>query len=361
MWLLRKCCILAIATACGLAACATPDMTDFAKQSAALRAAVATENSEVAKQYDNTIGLGIQLQQDGVFPRDSRNAKDIADRVEKLNTQRKQVADNAKQVDELMADVSAYTASLANLAAQGETGSEAVEQAFGSLAALTGLASPGGVSIPQPVVEAAKAVGQAFTSAQAQRSLDEAMSEVTRIQGAQKLADVLKAYLQGESLLIVGLRTPRTQFERYKVGSNLIGYYLNYQTWVEARVYPELLTCFRSDSEKCHLSPAVAETLAGAQDLYVEATPHAQSFFQARAEVEAWSNQRQAKIAAISVALDAWAVEHDRFAAYFRQCAGLRVLRVGCGAYSAANLAAAIATIQTILSDLSTTPADPAG
>jgi len=358
MWLVRKSCILAIATAWGLAACATPDMTDFAKQTTALKAAVATEHSEVAKQYDATIRLGTQLQQDRVYEPGSDEGKAIAARVERLTTERKQVADTAKQIDRLMADVSAYTTSLANLAAEGETGTEAVEQAFGSLTAITGLVSPG-VSIPAVAVDVAKAVGQAFTRAQAQYSLDAAMSEVTSIMGAQKLATVLKAYFQGESGLIVGLRTPRTQLERYRVGPNLVGYYTNYQKWAEARVYPELLTCFRNDDETCRLSPDVAATLAGSQDLYMGATPHAQSFFAARAEVEAWSKQRQDKIAAIGVALDVWAQEHDRFAAYFRECAGLRVLRARCGAYSAANLAAAVATIQTILSDLSTMPEDP--
>src|SRR5688572_19512713 len=136
--------LLAVVAGFGISACATPDMTDFAKQTATLQTAIAAEHQEIASQYDESIRLADQGKAESWFPTDRiAMAYDPA----KLRVERKQVAEYAMQVDQLMASVSAYTTSLVNLAAQGETGKDAVDQAFGSVTSITALAGPA-VQIP---------------------------------------------------------------------------------------------------------------------------------------------------------------------------------------------------------------------
>lgn len=389
--------VLCIAAGLGVAACgANPDMTEFSAQTAALQVTVAAEQQEIIKEYDRIIRLTGQAAREEwlegtSLPASSQAESGAAAKLPKTydpadwRKERGEVLAFTRQVDGLMADITAYSTSLVNLAAKGETGKKAVEDSLGSLQNIANLVNVAGASVPAAAVTLLKEIGDLVTRAQARKSLDKAMSEIARNKGAQKVADVLKAYFEEDlAPLADSLRTNRVQLERYKTGPNMIRFYNAYASWQsrdrsfallllddaarqeklgnrpEAQLYADLLKCYDAGARGCPRASAVSG-LASALILLDAISDDARAYYETKRKVEAWSKQRRDRVAAIGTALDAWATEHDRLANWFAKCAGAGGLKKSCGAWSAANLQAAVERIKSVQSSLENAPAEEGG
>jgi len=367
--------------------CATPDMTDFSTQTAALQTSVATEQQEIVSQYDAIIALTKRGKDEGWFkepilPATSESETQAAETLREKyapQTWRKEngtVLQVTAEVDGLLEDIAAYSTALVNLAAKGETGKESVGAALGSLKKISSAASLPAAGFPDVAVKIAEELGDLITRAQAQESLSAAMAVVADGEGAQKVAEVLRAYMDEDVSDLVGsLRADRLLLERYNVGPDTVRFYKKHATWrarqrsfallnlddatrqerlgnrSEAQVYADLLNCYKPDAQGCPRASAVSG-LAASQVLVGMVSAEVRGYLDTKAGLVAWKKARDDRIAAIGSALDAWATEHDQLAAYFKQCAGMRVFKAACAPYSAANLKAAVGRIGAIRSSL---------
>lgn len=388
MPVLRYARILGVIAGLGVAGCgANPDMTEFSAQTAALQAAVAAEQQEIIKQYDQIIRLAEQAVEEEWLkepplpkptPRELAAAKTLRESYDPdawLMERGKYLA-LTRDVDGLMADVAAYSTSLVNLAAKGETGKAAVKESLGSLKNIANLAGLAVAPVPAAAVEVLEKIAELVSRAEARESLDDAMSEITRNNGAQKLAKLLNIYFR-DSLepLAFGLGKNRVMLERYSVGPNMIAFYNNHKSWrardrsfallnlgdaarqerlrerSEAQLYADLLACYDADARGCPRASAVSG-LSSTLILLDSISKDARAFYETKRKVEAWSKQRDRRTAAIGAALEAWAIEHDRLANWFAKCAGAGGLKKSCGAWSAASLQAAVESIRSVRPDL---------
>ena len=367
--------------------CATPDMTDFSTQTAALQTAVLTEQQEIVSQYDAIIALTERGQDEGWFSepvlpaataRETQAAETLRERYapKKWQEERSSVLRVTGEVDGLLEDITAYSIALVNLAAKGETGKESVGNALGSLKKISSAASIPAAGFPDVAVKLAEELGDLLTRAQAQTSLAAAMAVVADGQGAQKVAGVLKAYMNEDvSDLVLALRRDRTLLERYNVGPDTVRFYNLNAPWrasqrsyallnlgdaarqerlgnrSEAQVYADLLNCYKPDAQGCPRASAVSG-LAASQLLVGMVSAEVRGYLDTKSELVMWETARVERIAAMGAALDVWAMEHDRLAAYFKQCAGVRVFKAACAPYSAATLKAAVGRIGAIRSSL---------
>jgi hypothetical protein len=378
-----------------MAGCATtPDMTDFSAQTVALQTSIAEEQQQVIVQYDTIIALTERGKAENWFgepvlpastAEEQRAAQTLAEEYAptKWREERQSVLGVTAQVDGLLGDIAAYSTALVNLAAKGETGRESVGQALGSLKNIANIASIGTAGIPEVAVRLAEELGELITRAQAQQTLAEAMAVVADGRGAQKVAGILNAYLSEDVAdLVFALTSDRLLLERYKVGPDTVRFYSRNAPWrarqrsfallnlddaarqerlgsrSEAQLYADLLSCYDPDAHGCPRASAVSG-LAASQLLLAMVSAEVRGYLDTKSELETWESTRIARISAIASALDAWASEHDRLAAYLEECAGVRAFRASCGTYSAANLKAAVDRIRGVLSDLEIEPARP--
>lgn len=373
--------------ACG----ANPDMTEFSAQTAALQTTIASEQQEIIGEYDRVIRLTEQAGSEKWFerlafapssPQESTALANLRKEYDpdKWHKERREVLEFTNQVNGLMSDITAYSTSLVNLAAKGETGKAAVNESLGSLQNIANLVNISGVAIPAAAVSILEEIADLVTRAQARKSLAEAMSEISRNNGAQKVASLLKTYLEDDLIpLSDSLRTNHVQLERYKTGPNLIRFHNRFSSWQaqdrsfallllddaarqealgsrnEAQLYADLLKCYAPEAKGCPRASA-ASGLASVLILFKAVADDARTYLETKRSIDIWSKTRRDRAAAIGVALDAWANEHDRLADWFVKCSGNGAFSKSCGAWSAANLKAAVERIDNIQSSLETAP-----
>jgi len=370
-------------------------MTAFGDQTAALQVSVANENQEIVKQYDAIITLTDVSDREHWFDAPilpgSKDDLDAAALLHKnyapktWRDERANVLTITATVEELMIHLTAYSSSLGSLAAKGETGRDSVDKAMGSLKSIADIAgvSTAGMSTAAAtvVIKVAGEIADLVTRAQAQASLNAAMNVITDGGGAQKVARILREYSAAEASLVDSLGRDRIMLERYRTGTNLVAFYNLESSWrarerafallnlddaarnealrsrSEAQLYADLLKCYSPTGRGCPRASAVSD-LASAQLLLRTVSQDARGYFDTRDQIQAWEKQQKDRLSAIADAADVWAQEHDRLAAYFHECAGIRAVYASCGTYSATNLKAAGERIQGIFSSLKTAPSD---
>jgi len=366
--------------------CSTVDLKDFSDKTADLQASIAAEHQEVISQYDEIIQLAKLGKKEDWFRQTVLPASNQVEQaaIENLAaaytldswlSERKEFLGIATDVDKLLETLVAYSTALSNLAAQGETGKEAVEGATTSLTNIAKIVDPATAGIPGNIIAVLTEVGDIYTRAQAQEKLSDAMSLVASHQGAQKIAEVIKAYVDnGMVPLVSGLKGSRMQLERYKAGPDMIRFYNNQSTWqarqrtfallnlddaarseafsgsTEAQIYADLLKCYNADSSGCPNASAISG-LASSQLLLRAVQSDVRQYKNTETGVLRWAKKRMSNGSAIKDAIDAWAVEHDRLSSYLAEFAGFRALKGDCGAYSAANLKMAIERVKNTLSE----------
>ena len=113
---------LAVIALSFVAACATPDVTPFAEQTAALETAIAAEKKAVADKMDELI----------LLIEKGKSVKPPSTTVDEgtWENNKKSYLMSMAVVTQVLSEAKAYSDAVASLAAAGETGSEAAESVF---------------------------------------------------------------------------------------------------------------------------------------------------------------------------------------------------------------------------------------
>ncbi len=376
------------------AGCSTVNLHDFSDKTLGLQTTIVSEHQEVLTQYNEIIVLTQLGEKEKWFEQTVLPASNKAEEEaiknlaaaynpQKWVEEKKDFLSVATDVNELLNTLVAYSTAIANLSAKGETGKKAVEEAAGTLTNIAKIVDPAAAGIPSEIVAILKEIGDIYTRAQAQEKLSDAMNLIASQQGAQKIAVVINAYVdKGLIPLASGLKSSRIVLENYKAGPESIAFYNLQSTWhaqqrtfallnlddaatatevfqrrSEAQIYAALIKCYSADNSGCPNASAISD-LASRQLLLRAVQEDVRRYKDIKMKTLSWAGIRKARGEAIKAAIEAWAIEHDRLASYLNECAGFRALKGECGAYSAANLEAAIERVTGVLSELEAADSD---
>ena len=310
----------------------TPDLSGWAKSSADLAGIVKAENKKIITRLDQNISelevgkkeewnLGKHTPEDWKAKRDGyfRNSSDI----------------NA-----VMDTMVLYASALANLAAAGETGGEAVDKiktSVGKIVKLVGESNP----ISGATFKVLKEFASAWTKIEAQNTLAEAMTKIDP--SVKNMASSLSDLTEAQQGVIDSLHLFERRLIRQSAGPNRMSWY------VKNRGYKKLEEAFKDGADPLNVA-ATTILLESLERRY-------RLRGKRRGEVNQWRKERKRALANIEKAANAWSLSHSEAAVLLEECGGLHSLSFKCGNYSAANLSLAVETIRTVVAD-STTEGD---
>ncbi len=377
-----------------LIGCATADLSGFSDQTTALMVSVSKENQAIADKMNEVISLAELAKAEGwfdepVFPSEDGDAEaDVASLAESYNVSRqvalrRKFAGRSDDILETLDAITAYSTSLAELAAAGETGKEAVQKSVGTLNTIvTTLGGPAGI-IGGTAVNIVEEIGDLVTRAQAQNRIEDAMEILAGPDGAlRKTVVLLHQMLDNlETQFVTPAYDQVNVLEQYHHGPGLIAFYNGSNSWMyrnrafylvrmddearkefiqnktEQEMYKGLQACLDDQPGCPHAS--LAAGLAARLTLLADVKDEFEAFEAAKRSNNEWRNRRITSIARTKRGLDAWADQHDAIYNSLQSCGGFKALKPGCGNWSTANLREAVEKIERILPD-STSPNSPA-
>ena len=379
------CCVLLMYWISG---CATKaDLSGFSDQTGALMSAVNDEQQAVAVKMNDLIALTRLAEQEGwfkepVFPSDDGSAEnDVAMLAERYSTARYlELRENfiglAGAIQQTLNSISQYSTALAELAAAGETGREAVTKSVGTLNSIAStLGGPAGL-IGETAANVAREIGDLITRAQAQERIEDAMSLLAGDNGAlRKTVELLKQLLDTlENKFVKPMHNQVMVLEQYRHGPGLISFYESSSSWMysnrafyllrmddevrrefiadmtEQKIYKALKACM-DDSPGCPQA-TLASGLAARLLLMANIEDEYRSFMAAKKTSELWRHVRVQRIEQLKIALDVWAAQHEAIYESIQQCGGFNALKPGCGNWSEANLRISIEKIKQTFPDI---------
>ena len=369
-----------------LIGCATADLSGFSDQTTALMVSVSNESQAIADKMNDLISLAELAEAEKWFKEPILLGEDFdtEDDVKALagihtvatyTILRNDFGDRTDEIGETLDAIAAYSTSLAELAAAGETGREAVQKSVGTLDGIaTTLGGPAGL-IGDTAVSIVKEIALLVTRAQAQNRIEDAMEILAGPDGAlrqtvvilQQMLDILANKFVNPTFNLTNV------LERYRHGPGLIAFYNGSDSWLDRNRAYHLLA-MDNEARKEHLQDATEEDmyigllaclddkpgcphaslaagLAAQLTLLSEIQNEFEAYEAAKRSNDEWRNRRISSIAQIKRALDAWADQHDSIYDSLSACGGFKALKPGCGNWSEANLREAVEKVESILSD----------
>ena len=346
--------------------CATPNISQFAEQTAHLTVAVESERKATVEKFNEIIlGMGIAVD---VQPL-TGGAMDWANEKEKWIARKKSYLKSMNAVLHVLREVVAYSEALVDLAEAGEKGRDAVESLFNTVngfATVTGKATF--ANTDSIIGKVLAEIGTAWTRIETQRSLRDAVLQVSGPNGAAHHVEVGidQIFASVNDDLITALDIVDDQLALVAAGPARMGFYKHLTAPDRLERYFE--NARKSLPEATSNAGVCINPLTGQHDPDCIAGEEIQSMaalfavlavlepnyrsYQARVlELSGWANTRRAKARAIVSAVTVWGQEHRKLAKVLDQCSGFRALRRSCGNLTAANLMVAVQTIEYVISD----------
>jgi hypothetical protein len=343
--------ILAVVLAALVAGCATPNLTPFADQTAALAGAIEGEQREVALKFAQVI----QLYEDACRKLGAERGKTQCEQVGVRRKNLESFDDSRRVIDDLMQRATVYAVTLAELAKAGETGSTAAQslvttvKQFGSVLGIGGAISAGAADTLQMI-------SQAATRLQAQRSLADASEHAHEAVGV--LADGVVAIYKETSGLAIGLYSDEYELISLVAGEGLVALFQDASAGrdiVNARIRQQRDTlsrlggCDTATGDERKGCDALKRDLGNAEDLrrvLDRLRPDYEAVVAKRAAALRWREQRSENAKAIVKAAGAWKEEHARAAQALKRCGGINAYR--CVELNAATLKGLIDRVNEI-------------
>lgn len=301
-----------------------PNVRPFASRTANLYEANGEETQAILGQYDTSIELA-----DAVLalpdPRLGEAEREVVEGIkERLENGRNDFRDFSGAFDAILQQAVTYSERLAELAAAGETGGEAVESLAGTINEFGELSGVGAV-ITDPIQTILTRIAQTATLMQARGSLREAVSAA---QGAvDDIATALRQihddHLQD---LVSSLGSDHDELLLWEVGSSIVGYYREANArrnmfYRAAQLNLQRDTAgisgFCRDPDTDEVDPACIdvrqlEALGEIEERLDALRPEIEAYEGRRAELRAWRNARRANGERIVKAVRAWAKTHGK-------------------------------------------------
>lgn len=357
-----------------LSGCATPDLHPFATETASLGSAISAERAEVQGHFAKVVARA-----------ETRDPSDT--RVKQLKEQQDKYANNAAAIDAVLSVAVDYSNTLVDLAAQGETGGQAVDSLAKSLQGLKSavdIALPAAGTIPEWTANLIREVGTDVTRIQAQKSLAAALKEADP--AVDKIAKAIsEAFAPKGAVAVIatGLQAAEAGVLRDEVGKNRLAFYRgvnvatvkmdnrNPQTRLEyffgdindriGQQNPAAGICGLTrpiaatsadpgagrDDPQC-LTGQTAQGLVAITSLLAGIEPQFQAYSKDLAASKLWLQQRESVDAPIAAAALAWAADHHAITNKLATCGGLRALRASCGNLTFANLKLFVGRVKAI-------------
>lgn len=309
-----------------LSGCATPNMQPFADGAAKLSTSVRLTNSSVETKLST-----------------------LAETHDALKTPSEDFGEAAKIFNDMANLASSYSASIAELAAAGETGGEAAQKVMDTINGfpeLLGLKNPalipasiGGLAVGNAIQQAA----ELWNRKEVQEDLLEAIEVADP--AVQALANAF-GKMYGRPVNGVDQHYPVI----IKRAASLV------KSGLKRKIGAKKLK-FYKDSEKVE-SDAIS-TLGRNKSLSaeVEATlmmrerirPDVLAYYSDVQAIQEWEARQLAISYLIADSARAWALEHKRLLIWFKQCGGARYLKNDCGQFSASSLSALASDLQFVM------------
>lgn len=360
-----------------LTACATTaDLSGFSTQTTSLMNSVGEEHQAIVGKMNEVIVLTRLAKIEGwfeepVFPSDDgSDEQDVAILASSFETARyadlrQQFIKQSNDIQNTLEAITAYSTSLAELVAAGETGAVAVQKSVGTLNGIvTTLGGPISL-IGGAAVGVLSEIGDLVTRSQAQNRIEDAMAILAGPQGAlRKTVGLLNLALDNlEQNFVTQTYAQLTILEQYHYGPGLISFYNNTNSWMyrnrafyllnmedatrneylenttEQEMYEGLRACL-DDKPGCpqaNLAAGLAARLVLIDDIEKDY----RAYEDAKSRNTEWRNKRVAIIAQTKKALNVWADQHDAIYNSLASCGGFKALKPGCGNWSEANLRSA--------------------
>jgi hypothetical protein len=372
-----------------LSGCAsTPDFKPFATETATLGGAIDTEQSEVVSHFTQTINKAEQ--RGSTEPR----TKQLAE----LEKDRAKYKANAAAVNAVMDLAVAYSNALADLAAAGQTGPDAVNSLTDTVKGFSSalnIALPGAGAIPAWASALAKEIANAVTQIQAAKGLAEAtkVADPTIKKIGTAIADLYAPNKGPQVNLAAGLQAEEEGILQDLVGRHRIAFYRGInvtQVTVDKRSPDTRLEYFFADVDQriaqqsptagiCGLAqwapvldsqhrpvtdkngePVIAapqgnprddpncltgqtlQSLQAVEALLAGLEPSYQRYMDDLSASRGWLEQRNSAAAPIADAALKWTEAHAKLAQRLEECGGLRSLHASCGNLTFANLKLAV-------------------
>ena len=307
----------------------TPDLSSWAKSSADLAGIVKAENKKVITRLDQNISeLEVGKKEEWNLGKHT---------PEDWKVKRKGYFENSSDINTVMDTMVLYASALANLAAAGETGGEAVDKIKISVVKLVGESNP----ISGTAINVLKEFASAWTKVEAQNTLAEAMTKIDP--SVKNMASSLSKLTKAQKKVINSLYLFEHWLIRQSAGPNRMSWY------AKNLGYKKLEEAFKDGADPLNVA-ATTILLESLERRYrLRGKRHG--------EVTQWQKERMQALTNIEKAANAWSLSHSEAAVLLEECGGLHSLSFKCGNYSAANLSLAVETIRTVVVN-STTEGD---
>ncbi len=375
--MLKKITLMLMVALC-VSACATPNLQPFADSTASLAASISTEHKLTYARMEGA------AQKRAHWLTNNHDVKSMCaggspDSYCRLYQQAERYKVNAAVVDKLYMELVAYSNALAELAAAGETGKEAVESLTGSISDFGSAVGLGPVGLGSDLAkEILGTIALIWTRVEAQEKLHDAMSVlespisdiaeggvidsggVPAIEYVRRLTVQLyaadgnnpQANIQGNIIeQVTGLERP---WALEYVGSEQVGLYVrmikpvgqggnringlyNYLADWGVTVSANAGNCL---IDRCFPEGVTPSEVAALIDLVKQSEATYLRYREALDEIAAFKASRLAANATIAKAVSVWRAEHKKIYEKLDSCGGFKALRSKCGNLTVANLKA---------------------
>lgn len=375
--MLKKITLMFMVALC-VTACATPNLQPFADSTASLAASISTEHKLTYARMEAA------AQKRAHWLTNNHDVKSMcADGSSASHCKLYQAAVrykvNAAIIDKLYMELVAYSNALAELAAAGETGKEAVESLTDSISDFGSAVGLGPVSLGSDLAkEILGTIALIWTRVEAQEKLHDAMSvlespisgvvdggsidsgDLPAIEYVRRLIVLLyaaddnnpHANIQGEIIeQVTGLERP---WALEYVGSEQVGLYArmikpvgpggnrmnglyNYLADWGATVSADAGNCL---IERCFPEGVTPSEIAALIDLVKQSEATYLRYQEALDEIAAFKANRLAANETIAKAVSIWRAEHKKIYQKLDSCGGFKALKSKCGNLTVANLKA---------------------
>lgn len=302
----------------------TPDLSGWAQNSADLAGAVATENKEVLERLDRNIAE-LQVGEEEGWQLGANNYAG-------WKQHRDDYTKNASDINAVMGTMVLYANSLANLAAAGETGKEAAEKinsSVGDIVESVGASHP----ISEGTLKVLKAFADAWTRAQAQNSLAQAMTATDAEIG--RMAELVSDVAAAQKEIVESIRLLERLLIRQAAGPNRMSWFKKNQGYAEV--------------EKAFADGASVERAAAVTYLIESLEPRFRDRERQGVESTQWKKARIEALDDIAASAETWRATHLEAATLLARCGGFRSLQIQCGNFTAANLKLAADQIRAVV------------
>jgi len=310
--------LLLVTTGCT----ATPDISAWSTASTSLAGAVNAENRSVIERVDSLIG------QINVAKQAGWNIDPNA--LTTWQTTRSSWSTSNANVEAAMAAMVAYSQALANLAAAGETGKEAIGKMATSV---KNIGTTLGLSFAPAtaVVNAVTFIADQWNRAQAQESLAAAMKQTQP--DVVRLTNLLIIASNTQKGFIRDVASLERQLAALEAGTRLMSAYKREH----------------KDMRKAILAGPPSEKTTAMLALLNHMESRLNQREAKKTSATAWSRARSTALAKIVEAGKVWRDTHARAATLLETCGGFRGLEPKCGNLTADNLKVIASHIQALL------------